>query len=328
MIIKPFFVRTLAAAWSVCLAGFSVAQGKPGAAGDYPNKSIRIVTSAPGGGTDFAARIIALGLSDSLRQTVIIENRSGAVMSGQTVAKAPPDGYTLLLPGSSFWLAPLLQKMPYDPIREFAPIAISHTQPVVMVLHPSVPAKSVKELIDYARSKPGELNYGSTAVGSTGHLATALFSSMTGVKMTHVPFKGGGGLVTGMLSGQVHLALSTAGAMVPHMKSGKLRGLGVASLQPTVLLPGLPTIASQGVPGFEASQRAGVFAPARTPPPVVALLNKEIAAYLNRPDIKQKFIDIGIESVGSTPQELAAAMKSEMARMGKVIKENNIRAEE
>lgn len=299
----------------------------PAWAQDYPHKPVRIVTSAPGGGTDFTARLIASGLSERLRQPVIVENRSGAVMSGQTVARAIPDGYTLLLPGSSFWLGPLLQKMPYDPVKEFAPITITHSQPVVLVVHPSLPVKSVKDLIEYAKARPGELNYGSTAVGSSGHLAAALFSSMAGIEMVHVPFKGGGGLANAMLGGQVQLTLATSASVVPHVKSGRLRGLGVASAQPTRLVPGLPTIAASGVPGFEASQRAGMFAPAGTPAAIINRLNREVVQFLNRADVKEKFFDAGIESVGSSPQELAAGMKSEMVRMGKVIKDAGIRAQ-
>ncbi len=310
--------KTIALAVLALISGIGQAQ-------DYPHKPVRIITSAPGGGTDFAARIIASGLTEALRQPVIVENRSGAVMSGQTVAKAYPDGYTLLLPGSSFWLGPLLQKMPYDPVREFSPITITHSQPVVLVVHPSLPVKSVREFIDYAKARPGELNYGSTSVGSSGHLAAALFSSMAGIKMVHVPFKGGGGLQTALLGGQVQLTLATSASVVPHIKSGKLRGLGVASQQPTPLVPGLPAIAASGVPGFEASQRAGMFAPAKTPPAIIARLNQDVAALLHRPDIREKFFDVGVETVGSPPQDLAMVVKSEMERMGRVIKENGIR---
>ena len=312
---------------SVFIAGLMAACSGLTGAQDYPHKTVRIVTSAPGGGTDFAARLVATGLTESLRQPVIVENRSGAVVSGQTVAKASPDGYTVLLPGSSFWLGPLLQKMPYDPITDFEPITITHSQPVVLVVHPTLPVKSVREFIEYARARPGELNYGSTAVGSSSHLAAALFSSMTDIKMIHVPFKGGGGLSTAMLGGQVQLTLATSASVVPHIKSGKLRGLGVASAQTSALVPGIPTIASAGVSGFDASQRAGMFAPARTPPAVVNRLNRDVIQYLNRADVKEKFFDAGVEVVGSTPQELARTVKGEMERMGKVIRDAGIRVD-
>jgi tripartite-type tricarboxylate transporter receptor subunit TctC len=293
---------------------------------NYPNKPIRIVASAAGGSGDFAARLIAQGLSGALSQQVVVDNRGG-VIPGEIVSKAPPDGYTLLIDAASFWIGPLLQETPYDPVKDFAPVTLTDSAPNVLVVNPSLPVKSVKELIALAKARPGELNYGSSSTGSTPHLAAELFNMMAGVKIVRVPFKGSGPAVISLLGGQVQLMFATAGSVAPHVKSGRLRALAVASLQPSALAPGLPTIAASGVPGYEAVAFEGMFAPAKTPVAIIDRLNQEIVRVLNRAEVKERFFNAGVETVGSTPEEFAAAIKSNVAKWGKLIKDAGIRDE-
>jgi tripartite-type tricarboxylate transporter receptor subunit TctC len=243
------------------------------------------------------------------------------------VSKAPPDGYTLLIDAASFWIGPLLQETPYDPVKDFAPVTLTDSAPNVLVVNPSLPVKSVKELIALAKARPGELNYGSSSTGSTPHLAAELFNMMAGVKIVRVPFKGSGPAVISLLGGQVQLMFATAGSVAPHVKSGRLRALAVASLQPSALAPGLPTIAASGVPGYEAVAFEGMFAPAKTPVAIIDRLNQEIVRVLNRAEVKERFFNAGVETVGSTPEEFAAAIKSNVAKWGKLIKDAGIRDE-
>ncbi len=293
---------------------------------NYPNKPIRIVASAAGGSGDFAARLIAQGLTGALGQQVVVDNRGG-IIPGEIVSKAPPDGYTLLIDAASFWIGPLLQETPYDPVKDFAPVTLTDSAPNVLVVNPSLPVKSVKELIALAKARPGELNYGSSSTGSTPHLAAELFNNMAGVKIVRVPFKGSGPAVISLLGGQVQLMFATAGSVAPHVKSGRLRALAVASPQPSALAPGLPTIAASGVPGYEAVAFEGMFAPAKTPVAIIDRLNQEIVRVLNRAEVKERFFNAGVETVGSTPEEFAAAIKSNVAKWGKLIKDAGIRDE-
>ena len=295
---------------------------------DYPVKPIRIFTSAPGGSSDFVARLVAQGISPSLGQPVIIENRTGATTGGDIVSKAPADGYTLIYWGSTLWILPLMRKsVPYDPVKDFSPVTMSITEPLMLVVHPSLPVKSAKELIALAKARPGELNYGSGGVGSSNHLAAELFKAMAGVNITTVQYRGSGGAIAALISGEVQLMVSTTGAGLPHVKSGKLRTLAVTSAKPSALVPGMPTVAAAGLPGYEASQKAGLLAPAKTSTAIISRLNQEVVAFLNKPDVKERFVSHGVEVVASSPDEFAAMMKSEMARLGKVIKDANIRDE-
>ena len=299
------------------------------AAQNYPHKPIRIVTSEVGGSLDFSARIVAQGLTGALGQSVIVENRggaSGAIMA-QMVARASPDGYTLLFYGSALWILPLLQATPYDAIKDFAPITAAIRSPTILVVHPSLQVASVKDLIALAKSKPGGYNYASSATGGSAHLAAELFKSMAGVNMVRISYKGNGPAVNDLIAGQVHLMFSSAAGVMPHVKSGKVKALAVTSAQPSELLPALPTVAATGLPGFEASTVYSIFAPARTPAPLVTRLNREIVQLLLRADAKERFFNAGVEPVGSTPDQLAATIKSEVASLGKVIKEAGIRAE-
>ncbi len=296
---------------------------------DYPSKPVRIVASEAGGAGDFAARLIAQGLTYSLGQQVIIENRGGSgVIPAEVVAKSAPDGYTLLFFASSLWLLPFIQdNVPYDPVRDFSPITLAIRSPNLIVVHPSLPVKSVKELIALAKAKPGELNYASGLTGSSSHLAAELFSSMAGVNIVRIPYKGIGPALTALIGGQVQLSFANASAVTPHIKSGKLRALAVTSPQPSVLFPGLPTVAASGLPGYESASIFGMFAPAKTPATLINRLNQETVRVLNRADMKERFFNVGVETVGSSPEDFAATMKSEMTRMGKVIKHAGIRAE-
>jgi len=297
---------------------------------DYPTKPVRLVTAEPGGGNDFAARLIVQGLGGRLGQPMIVDNRGGAggLIAASIVAKAHPDGYTLLLYANNVWIIPLLQRnAPYDAVRDFAPITWAAKSPNAVVVHPSLPVKSVTDLIALAKARPGELNYGSGGTGSSTHLAVELLKSMAGVNIVRVIFRGNGPALNALFAGEVQLMIVPVGSLAAHLKSTRLRALAVTSAQPSPLVPGLPTMAASGLPGYESMQIYGVFAPARTPAPIVKQLNDAIARTLGRSDVKEKFLASGVETVGSTPLELADTMKSEIARIGKVIKDAGIRNE-
>jgi tripartite-type tricarboxylate transporter receptor subunit TctC len=285
-----------------------------------------MVTPGPGGGADFVGRLLGQGISGPLGQQVVIDNRPAGVIPGQIVSKARPDGYTLLINGNSFWIARLLQDIPFDPVKDFAPITIAVSAPNILVLHPAVPANSVRELIALAKAKPGTLNSGFAAAGGSVHLSGELFKYMAGVDIVRINYKSSGGAVTALLAGEVHLMFANAPPVAPHVKSGKLKALAITTLKPSAQFPELPTVAAT-LPGFEVASLYGIFAPAGTPAAIVGRLNQEIVRFLARPDAKEKFLAIGSETIGSSPGELEAAMKSEMARMSKVIKAEGLRQE-
>ena len=293
---------------------------------DYPARLIRIVTSPPGGSNDYAARLILKGLTERVGWQVVIDNRP-TIIAPEVASRAAPDGYTLLVAGGSFITGLLFEKLSYDPLRDFAAISLTHRQPNILVVHPSEPVKSVKELIALAKARPGELNYASSGVGSTNHLAGELFNVMAGVKTVRINFKGVGAAVNAVLSGEVHMMYANLASSAGYIQTGRLRPLAITSAEPSPLRPGLPTMAASGLPGFESVLMTGVYAPAGTPAAIVNRLNQEIVRVLHLPDIKDRFTNIGIETVGSSPQELTAAMKSEIARTGKLIKEAGIRTE-
>ncbi len=290
----------------------------------YPNKPVRIITGEPGGSNDFASRIIAQGVAGPLGQPVIVENRT-AIFASDYVAKAAADGYTLLYAGTPLWISPLLRKTNYDPVKDYAPVTLVLTAPSVLAVHPSLPAKSVQELIALAKAKPGALNYGSSGIGTANHLAVELFKSMAGVEIAHIPYKGGGPSLIALLGNEVQLMFITAGSIAPHLKSDKLRALAVASAEPFALVPGLPTVAASGLPGYESASIQGIFAPAKTPVAIIRQLNREIVQVLRGTDAKEKFLSTGSQAVGSSPEEFSAKIKSEMVRLGKVIKDKGIR---
>ena len=293
---------------------------------DYPNKTVRIVTAAAGGGSDFTARLIAQGISGPFGQPVVVDNRSGVVM-GEYVAKSPPDGYTLLVAGGSHWIRPLLAKMPYDPVKDFSPISQLTREVLIFVVHPSLPVKSVKEMIALAKARPGELNYSTSSLGGTTHLATELFMSMAAVNIVHVPYKGQAAAITALISGEVQMTITDAGLLTPHMKSGKIRALAVTSATPSALAPGLPTVTASGLPRYETVGMSVIFAPAKTPAAIINRLNQEIVRLLGRTDVKERFLNAGAEAVGNSPEEFAAIIKSDMAKWSKVIKDAGIKVD-
>jgi tripartite-type tricarboxylate transporter receptor subunit TctC len=306
----------------VCVASFLT--GAPAAMGqNYPVRPVRMVTPEPGSSANLIARVVAQELSAVLGQQVIVDNRG--IIAVETVARAQPDGYTLLFYSDPMWLTPIFHEASWDPVRDFAPVAPAARAPAVLVIHPSVPAKTVKELIALAKARPGELNYGSGNSGSTPHLGGELFKAMARINIVRINFKGTGPAVTALLGGQVQLMFPGAGSVTSHVKSGKLRALAVASVGPSPLVPGLPTIAESGLPGFETSSHFGIFAPAKTPSALTVRLNQEITRVLNRPEVSDKLFNVGIEAAPGTPEELAALVKSEIAKWGKVIKEAGMR---
>lgn len=312
--------RVCFATCALMFAGVTVGQ-------DFPNKTVRIVVSAPGGGSDFMARQIAQGITGPLGQPVIVDYRGGGILSAEFVSKAPPDGYTLLVSGAIVWIYPLLRKAPYDAIADFAPVTMISTEPSILAVHPSVPVKSTRELVALAKSRPGDLNYGSgSGFGSTSHLATELFRHMAGIKITHVPYKGNALAVTSLLSGELQMLILDIGLLAPHAKAGRLRALGVTGATPSPLAPDLPPIAT-AVPGYESGGRTGIWAPARTPAAIVNRLNQEIVKVLNTPDLKERFFNAGMDVVSTTPEQFGARIKSEITILGKLIKDANIKVE-
>jgi tripartite-type tricarboxylate transporter receptor subunit TctC len=295
------------------------------AAQEYPSRPVRIVTSEAGGGNDVQARMIARGLTDALNQQVIVENRPSGVIPGEIVSRANPNGYTLLLYNNTLWTGPLLQKAPYDPVRDLAPITTASVGPNILVVNTALPVKSVQELVALAKSKPGALNYASSGMGATNHLAAELFKTMAGVDIVQIGYKGAGPGLNDLIAGQIQVMFPTAGAAAPHMKSGRVKALAVTSLQRSPVVPQLPTVAESGLPGYESLAIYGIFAPAKTPRPIVERLNGDIVRILAAPEVKERFFAMGMETVGGTPGELAARVNSEMARMGRVIKQAGIK---
>jgi tripartite-type tricarboxylate transporter receptor subunit TctC len=294
---------------------------------DFPTRPIRIVTSAVGGATDLVARLIAQGLTASLGQQVVVDNRPTGIIPGEIVVVAPPDGYTLLFHGSSLWMMPLLQKVPFDPVKDFAPVTLAASTPNLVVVHPAVPARNIKELIALAKAKPGALNYGSGTSGSSSHLGAELFKYMARVNIVRVPYKGQGSAVLALLGGEVQMSFATSSSVSAHIKSGKLRALAIGTVKPSALAPGLLTVAESGLPGYESASNAGMFAPAKTSGRLIALLNREIVQALNRPEVRDLLFKDGTEVVGNSPREFAASIQAEMASLGKVIKAAGIRTE-
>jgi tripartite-type tricarboxylate transporter receptor subunit TctC len=289
-----------------------------------PNKPIRLVTSGVGGGTDFTARQAAIGMTAALGQPVIVENRGSSVVPGDTVAKALPDGHTLLVTsGGILWVMPFFQKVPYDAVKDFAPVSIVASFPSVLAVNASVPANNVKEFIAVGKAKPGALNYVMTADGGSAHLSAAMFSVMAGIKMTPVPYKNTGTAIIDLVTGQVQLFFSASGPVMPHVKAGKLKALGITSARKSALLPDLPTIA-ESLPGYDMEAVYCIFAPAKTPAAVIDQLNREIRRALSQPDVKDRFFAAGIEPRASTPAELGALRKADMARMARLIKDAGI----
>jgi tripartite-type tricarboxylate transporter receptor subunit TctC len=305
----------------VCMlaAGLAVHVAAPAHAQNYPVKPVRIVTSPAGGGNDFPARLIARALAGPLGQQILVDNRA-TILIADIVAKAPPDGYTLLVTGSAHWIGPLLDKTNYDPIRDFAPITLIDRAPSVLVVHPSMPVKTIKQLIALAKARPGEMNFSVGGPGSSGYLGALLFNHMAGVQIVSIPYKGTAPALAAVMSGEVHAMFGSAGSVAPHAASGRLRALAVGSAQRSQLAPGMPTVAEAGLPGYLSEALHALFAPAGTPAAAVALLNREVGNYLRSPEAQKIFFKAGIDPSPGTPEELTAIMKSEIARIGAVLK--------
>jgi len=318
-------VRALRTVGSLLLASTLVLGTADVCSEDYPTKPIRLVVGGVGSGGDYAARLIAPTLSANLGRQVVVDNRGGGTLAIEIVAKAPADGYTLLLNASNLWLSPFLRKsIPYDPVNDFAAITLVTRSPNVLVVHPSLSVRTVRELIAVAKANPGALNYGSGATASANHLAAELFKAMAGVDIVHVNYRSTGPALNALIGGEVHLGFPTASAVAPHLRSGRLRGLAVTSAEASALTPGLPTVAASGLPGYEAVSIYGMFAPAGIQTGILSRLNREIVTVLNKAEVKDRFFNAGTEVVASSPGQLVATIKSEMARMGKVIRDAGI----
>ncbi len=296
----------------------------PVLAQDYPNKYIRILTSEAGGGGDSLSRLIAQGLTKAWGQQVIVENRG--ILGAEVVAKAPPDGYALLLYGSNVWISPLLRKASWDPVRDFSPITLAAEAINILAVSPSVPVKSVAELIALAKAKPGEINFASSATGSSTHLAGELFKAMAGINIVHVPYKGVAVAYNDLMAGRVQMMIGASGSMAPLIKADKLRLLAVGNEKPSALFPGVPAIAAT-LPGYEAGVPFGMFAPAKTPSAIINRLNEETVRALKNPDIEEKLVNLQLEIVASTPAQLAEKVSSDRSKLGKIIKDAGIREE-
>ena len=308
---------------AVLALGMSTASAQNSAA-----RPIRIIAPGIGSSQDVSTRLIAQIISGPLGQLIIVENPPVGVMGGQMVSQAPPDGNTLLYAGSAHWLGPFMRdSTPYDALRDFLPIAETTRAPGVLVVNAASPANSVSEFIALAKARPGALNYGSGSSGSIGHLGPELFQSMAGIKVVRVAYRSGAQAVNDLIAGEVQMMISSPASVLPQVKAGRLKALGVTSAQPTSLVPGVPTIAATGLPGYEAGTISGIFAPAKTPRATIIRLNQEIVRAIFSADLKDKFLALGLEPVGGSPEQFDAAVKAEMATMGKLIKDLGIREE-
>lgn len=317
---------------ALLLVGSAIVHSQsPGGAARYPSKPIRwVVPSSAGGGNDVMARLIGAKMTQHWGQPVIVDNRPGAggIIGSDIVAKSAPDGHTILIVAGGFAINPFLyKKIPYDTLKDFERIVYVAHAPLLLVAHSSVPVSSVQELIALAKAKPGQLNYGTSGVGTTSFLASELLRYMTGVQMVHVPYKGAGATAAAVISGQVHLAATTPNATLPHARAGRVRALGVTSSKRLGVIPEVPTIAEQGLAGYDVVTAYWVLVPAKTPKTIINALNAEINRILQMLETRQEFEAIGFTPVGSTPDELTAVLRSEMARWSKVLKEVGVRPE-
>jgi tripartite-type tricarboxylate transporter receptor subunit TctC len=325
MKIIPNAIRPATLAWAVFLG--AAAMGA--AAQNYPTKPVRlVVASTPGGGTDITARAIAPKMSEFLGQQVVVENRAGATttIGGEHVARSDPDGYTLLLGVSSITIIPhLLRGLRYDPMAAFAPVSQVVVSPNIVVAHPSLPVKTVKDLIAFAKKRPGELNFAAGGAGSSQHLAIELFKSMAKVNMVHVPYKGQGLALIDTIAGHVSLMMANVVSALPHVRNDKLRALGVTGPKRISIAPNIPTVSEAGLPGYAVLQWYGVLAPAKTPRVIIDKIHAAIVRVVADPAITKRFTDNGGEAVGNTPEEFAAIMQADYQKWGKVVREAGIK---
>jgi tripartite-type tricarboxylate transporter receptor subunit TctC len=310
---------------ALCL-GYGGAVAQP-----YPSKAVRfIVPQTAGSATDTVARGIAVKLAERLGHPVVAENRPGAsgLIGGEVVAKAPPDGHTILIVSATHSVNPSLRRnMPFDPVKDFAPVTLATSQPYVLLAHPSLPARSVRELVALAKARPGQIDYAATAVGSLGHLGFELLNVTAGIKLNFIPYKGVSPALTDLLGGHVSVLFLTVVSSLPQVRAGRLRGLAVSGAKRVAVAPEIPTVAENGFPGFEVSGWYGILAPAGTPAAIVTRLNGEIVAILRSPELKERLAADGSEAVGSTPQQFADHLRAEIAKWGKVAKAAQIQPE-
>ncbi len=298
----------------------------------YPTRPIRFVVGfLPGGPSDTIARVVGQKLAEALGQPVIVDNRAGAGgnVSADVVAHASPDGHTLLLgTAGPLVVAPIVgQKLSFDPAQDFLPVSKLGDSMSILAAHPTLPANTLQELIVLAKAKPGEINYASSGIGTANHLAAELLRSMTGIDIVHVPYKGSGAALPALIGGQVKLGFGPILPALPHVRTGRLKALGVSGLKRSPGAPDIPTIAEQGLPGFEVNSWYGMFVPAKTPKAIVSRLNRELARILALPDVKERLSRDGVEPAGSTPEQLTALVKSEEKLWSRVIKDANIKVE-
>jgi tripartite-type tricarboxylate transporter receptor subunit TctC len=319
-------------AWRTVLMAIALVAASHAFAQSYPAKPVRLVVPfPPGGAVDFFARVMANPLDETLGQPVVIENKAGAsgMIGAELVAKAPPDGYTLLL-GNIASLAinvGIYPKMPYDPVKDFTPIIRTVDVNYVMVVHPSVPAATVTELIAYVKAHPGKVAYGSAGSGSLPHLATELMKALTGTDMIHVPYKGGGPMVTDLLGGSVQVVIGDQANLMPHVKAGKLRALAVGSPKRSANYPEIPTFSEAGLPGFEATAWQGLVGPAGLPPDAVRRLNEAFNKAMANPEVRERLLGGGLDPVGGTPEEFGRFIRSEIVKWSKIAKDVGAKAE-
>jgi len=297
----------------------------------YPNRPIHVVvpSSAGAGVIDIMARLVGQHLSARLGQQIVIDNRPGAsgILGAEVVAKAAPDGYTLLISNVSLVVNPFLYpRLPYDPLADFVPITSINSAPLVLVVHPLLTATSVTELIAYARSHPGQVNYGSGGIGSTPYLAAELFKSLSGIDALHVPYKGGAPALSDLVGGQLSFMIENVPGTMPYVRAGNLRALAITSSQRSPFAPGLPTMVEAGVPGYEISGWNGMFAVKGTPAGIVEILHREVAQILHAPEVRREMAALGAEPIGDTPDEFGAFLKADIARWGKIIRDGGIRS--
>jgi tripartite-type tricarboxylate transporter receptor subunit TctC len=297
----------------------------------FPAKPIRIISPfAAGGGNDAFLRTLAPKLTENLKQQIIVDTRAGAngIVGTELAARAAPDGYTLvLIPSNHAVNATLYARLPYDSIRDFTPVSLAGSSPLVVAVHPSLPVKSVKDLIAFAKARPAQLTYGSAGVGSSGHLAGVLFDSLAGTSLTHIPYKGMSIAITDLIGGQVSLTFGTSLSVVPQVRNGRLRALATTGKERMIALPDVPTVAETGVAGYEAGLWYGFVGPARIPVDIVRRLNTEIVAVLALPDIRERLLSQGVEARSTTPEEFARLLASDIARWAVVVKRAGLRAE-
>jgi tripartite-type tricarboxylate transporter receptor subunit TctC len=320
MLLAKVAAGVAGAALTVLIAGAAHAQEQA-----YPNRYIRILTSEAGSTNDIVGRVIARQLGSVLGQQVVVENRGGP--AADVAARAAPDGYSILLYGSSVWVLPYFRRMSYDPLRDLTPVSSAYSQAIILLVHPSLPVKSVKDLIALAKARPGELNYSAGTTAATPHLAMELFKYQSKLNFLRVNYRGTQPAVNALMAGEVQVMFTGAGSVMPMVKAGRLRAIAVTTAERSPLTPGLPTVAESGLPGYEFTSVVGIFAPAKTPPAIVDLLSREISAILKRPEVAEPMFEAGIAALGSSSEDFGVRVRADIERWRKVIKDTGIQIE-